>query len=272
VVNCHLSGGAAPERRLRQVHEALDQIRKWKNKAKSALDSQRKARRPSPRRIATAEESLRRELRSGVVVCGDFNSDGDTAVRRLLVEGHVEPDWRENQYPEVALTSSRKSHSLGQFVDAAELAYGANVCDGDYGECPAPGSRPATYVVPDLAARLLLPVAEGRKLRTEFGRQVARSLADTLKLRKFTEDEIERAFQRIDLDENSQIDAEEIDHLVSLVHSSAFEREATADERARFLKGFGVPVSGGLGPAKTTLSRDQMAAQLRALQQELGEF
>ena len=150
-----MSGGAAPERRLRQVHEALDQIRKWKNKvrleasfenkvrfenaitpafsdylfsgmlmkAKSALDSQRKARRPSPRRIATAEESLRRELRSGVVVCGDFNSDGDTAVRRLLVEGHVEPDWRENQYPEVALTSSRKSHSLGQFVDAAGMSF-----------------------------------------------------------------------------------------------------------------------------------------------------
>ena len=30
IANCHLSGGAAPERRLRQIHEVTEQIRKWK--------------------------------------------------------------------------------------------------------------------------------------------------------------------------------------------------------------------------------------------------
>eukprot|EP00961_Rhodomonas_salina_P032398 436882-Rhodomonas_salina.1 len=79
VVNCHLSGGAAPERRLRQVYEALEQIRKWKDKCFVALEKQRNANRPSPRNILKAEEAFHLQENAGVLVCGDFNSDGDTA-------------------------------------------------------------------------------------------------------------------------------------------------------------------------------------------------
>lgn len=37
-----------------------------------------------------------------IVVCGDFNSNGQTAVCKLLVEGVVEASYREKGYPEVS--------------------------------------------------------------------------------------------------------------------------------------------------------------------------
>ena len=92
VVNCHLSGGAAPERRLRQVHDAIDQVRKWNDARERELARQRRGNRPSPRGIAEAERALREYVDAGMVVCGDFNSDGNTAVRKLLVEGAVGPE------------------------------------------------------------------------------------------------------------------------------------------------------------------------------------
>ena len=131
IVNCHLSGGAAPERRLRQVHDGLEQIRKWTNAAERNLAQQRKNKRPSPKLVAAAELALQEYEGAGVVVCGDFNSDGNTAVRKLLVEGCVDSEWREPQYPNLRLTSKRREHAFGAFVDAAELAYGGNVADGD---------------------------------------------------------------------------------------------------------------------------------------------
>jgi mRNA deadenylase 3'-5' endonuclease subunit Ccr4 len=114
VVNCHLSGGAAPQRRLNQVYEALEQIRKWKTMVATALEKQRNANRPSPKNIDKAQEALRLQENAGVIVCGDFNSDGDTGVRRLLVEGSIDPHWRESQYPSVPLTSRRKEQ--GHFL------------------------------------------------------------------------------------------------------------------------------------------------------------
>lgn len=76
VINCHLSGGAAPDKRLRQVHAALEQIKKWRDKAASALTTQKNAKRPSAKNIAQAEEMLQSEDQAAVIVCGDFNSDG----------------------------------------------------------------------------------------------------------------------------------------------------------------------------------------------------
>ena len=77
VINCHLSAGeitTAARRRLRQVHDALEAMRKARAKLPGA---------------ATLDPTI---------VCGDFNSDGDgtgaTAVRELLTRGEVLPTYR----------------------------------------------------------------------------------------------------------------------------------------------------------------------------------
>ena len=181
VVNCHLSGGAVPERRLRQLHDAMEQIRKWNDKATTELQKQKNANRLNPHNLQKAQQAHDRHRRAAVVVCGDFNSDGNTAVRRFLVHGQVSSNWREPQYPQRTLTSKHLQHAW-QLCDAAELAYGSNVCDGDYGQAVLPSTakcRPATYVVPNLAARLLLPVGNNNHdnshesattaTRTQFG-------------------------------------------------------------------------------------------------------
>lgn len=272
IVNCHLTGGAAPQRRLRQVHEALEQIRKWKAKAQQTVDRQKKANRPNPRSIAEAEKQSQLEEESGVIVCGDFNSDGDTGVRRLLVDGVVNPDWREPQYPAVPLTSKPRQNSVGTFCDAAELAYAANVCDGDYGEEPALGCRPATYVVPNLASLLLLPTSCETVLRTQFGLQVARGLADTLRLQEFCEQEVDKAFESIDLDGNDRIDKEEVEELLVSVYLATHDRLPDDQERNHFLETFWDSKSSSLssnGRRSTGLSRGELSEKLLAPQQEL---
>ena len=262
VVNCHLSGGAAPDRRLRQVYEGLDQIRKWKNKAAQALQKQRQANRPSPKRIQKAEEDLQLQENAGVLVCGDFNSDGNTGVRRFLVHGSVEPDWREPQYPNLQLTSKTRGHPM-TFLDASELAYGANVCDGDYGEIPALGCRPATYVVPNLASLLLMPVQGEGVPRTEFGYQMARGIAETLGMKKFSEEEIDSAFDSLDLDGNDLIDGNEIQQLLETVYVNTYGRQEIERERKRFFSDFNGHRN------KDGLTREQMKEKLINLQIEL---
>ena len=267
VANCHLSGGAAPERRLRQVHEALDQVRKWKSKAASTVDAQRKSNRPSVKNIQRSEEYLRLLEKAGVIVCGDFNSDGQTGVRRLLVEGSVDPEWREPQYPDVPLTSSQRDQHLGRFADSAEQMYKANVCDGDYGEIPTFGSRPATSVVPNLASLLLLPVPGESIERTQFGHQVAKGLAKNLKLQEFSESEVEEAFKRIDLDGNNVIDAAEVLELIDSVYVAVYGREPTHSEQDKFFDGFrGQEADVG---SDFKLSREELTENLMALRQEL---
>jgi mRNA deadenylase 3'-5' endonuclease subunit Ccr4 len=213
LVNCHLSGGAAPERRLRQVHDGLQQIQKHINALERDLTQQRKGKRPSPKLVAKAEKALDEYQNAGIIVTGDFNSDGNTAVRKLLVEGCVEREWREPQYPTLVLSSKRLVHSFGGFIDAAELAYGGNVCDGDYsGEVHSliNGTRPATYVVPNLASLLLLPISEQEgPPRTQFGIQIARGVAETLNLNDWCSQELDRAFDLVDRDGNGSIDEDE---------------------------------------------------------------
>lgn len=242
IVNCHLSGGAAPERRLRQVHDGLDQIRKWTAALERTLLQQKKGKRPSPKLVAKAEQAFQEyQDHSGIIVCGDFNSDGNTAVRKLLVEGCVEPDWYEPQYPNLRLTSKRKEQMFGTFADAAELAYAGNVCDGDYAEAHSlsGGSRPATYVVPNLASLLMLPISETEgPPRTEFGMQIARGLAETLNLNDFCESEIDGAFDLVDHDGNGVIDQEEVWTLLESVYVATYGQQIE-QERNNFFRGFG---------------------------------
>ena len=166
LANVHLSGGASPDRRLRQVHGVTERVRKWV--AADAKKPPPKGRRGSAaRRAKEASEAEAAASNSEaspprVIITGDFNSDGNTAVRRLLVDGSVEPEWREPQFNEVELTSKPRRHGLGAFADAGEVAYAQNVCDGDWGDWGGRidyahyrERRPATYVVPSLGAAFL---------------------------------------------------------------------------------------------------------------------
>ena len=80
---------------------------------------------------ATGAEELLRHL--AVIVAGDFNSQGATAVRELLVHNAVAPDFRESGDPterhqaETAVTSKAKRHVLSPFADAYALAFGEAV-------------------------------------------------------------------------------------------------------------------------------------------------
>ena len=187
VANAHLSGGAAPDRRLRQVHGVTERIRKWVNAAAAKPKPRLQGRRGSAARRAQEAEARAASASAGAgagagagaaptgppppppplpqpscIIAGDFNSDGNTAVRRLLIEGAVDPDWREPQYGAVELTSRPRGHELGALSDAGEVAYGQNVCDGDWGDWGMRtgydryrARRPATYVVPSLASVFL---------------------------------------------------------------------------------------------------------------------
>ena len=105
VVNVHLTAGPSADRRLRQMHEALETVEKEAKKLKL-----------NPDQLA-------------VLVCGDFNSQGSTAVRELLVKGVVSPDFRESGDPTEKgqegkqITSKIRRHGLPHFQDAADVAY-----------------------------------------------------------------------------------------------------------------------------------------------------
>ena len=64
--------------------------------------------------------------RAAVVVAGDFNSQGATAVRELLTRGEVLPDYREAGDPteraqaSTEVTSKPKRQIVGAFVDACD--------------------------------------------------------------------------------------------------------------------------------------------------------
>ncbi|CAJ1335463.1 unnamed protein product [Effrenium voratum] len=103
VVNVHLSAGPNADRRLRQVQEALDVVSK--DAKKLQLED------------------------SAVLVCGDFNSQGNSAVRELLVKGVVNADFRESGDPTEKgqegrqVTSKTRQQKLGEFQDALDVAF-----------------------------------------------------------------------------------------------------------------------------------------------------
>eukprot|EP00435_Cladocopium_sp_Y103_P029006 s1120_g7.t1 len=100
VVNVHLTAGPAADRRLRQATEALEAV----------------------------EKDWRRAESVPIVFCGDFNSQGSSAVRQLLTQGQVLPEFRESGDPTERgqegkqITSKVRKHSLATFQDAAEAA------------------------------------------------------------------------------------------------------------------------------------------------------
>jgi len=263
LVNCHLSGGAAPERRLRQVHDGLQQVQKWTNARERILTKLQKGNRPSPKAVGKATKAFDEFQNGAVIVSGDFNSDGNTAVRKLLVDRSVEPEWREPQYPNLQLTSKTKQHSFGTFVDAAELAYGGNVCDGDYADKQSwntDNARPPTYVVPNLASLLLLPVSGKGPPRTEFGLQVARGFADALNLQDFCESEIDQAFEQADNDGNGLIDRDEVQMLLESAYVATYGQQIE-QEHNNFFRGFG-------NREGSELTKEQFISRLKALQQD----
>ena len=261
ILNCHLSGGAAPERRLRQVHDGLQQIQKYINALQIDLKKKQNFKRPSPKFISRAKKALNDYESAGIVVAGDFNSDGNTAVRKLLVEGVVDSKWREPQYPNLGLTSNQRGHTFGKFIDSYELAFKSNVCDGDWsGSQLIDGARPATYVVPNLASLLLLPISEQRgPSRTQFGMQIAKGVAETLNLNDWCEQELDRAFDMVDIDGNGSIDKNEILSLLEEVYVSTLGQQIKK-ERNNFFRGF--------GEERTSLTKDQFITRLQALQQD----
>lgn len=119
VVNCHLTGGHVPERRLRQVFDALDTVRKEATRVNAPA--------PTPSGKVKGAGGSRNGKKGAnntstgqggktgtggapvdtvsVVVCGDMNSDGQTAVWELLTKGVLKASFREQGYPEVRLVS-----------------------------------------------------------------------------------------------------------------------------------------------------------------------
>ena len=290
VMNCHLSGGAVPKRRLKQIQEGIDQLRKWKNMSNQKLMKQLNANRPSKKVIEEVTLEVERQNHSGTIICGDFNSDGNTGVRKYLVDGYIDETWTEPQYPNVQLTTKSNSHDY-TFQDSAELAYGSNVCDGDYGECIFDGGgggggegddneygvfkntcRPATYVVPNLAAALLMPLDDDpsayhfRQRKTEFGPQLAQGLAATLGLKDWCQKEIDVAFERIDIDGSGRIDEEEIQMLLEDVYIHVFGREEIEKERRRF---FNLGLSSKDNETCKILTKTDLKQALVTLQKEI---
>jgi len=105
VVNVHLSAGQTADRRLRQMTEALD-----------AVSKDARSRKEEPSKVPT-------------VVCGDFNSQGSTGVRELLMSGEVGPEFREHGDPTEKgepkqVTSKTKRQAIGNFKDSAHEAFG----------------------------------------------------------------------------------------------------------------------------------------------------
>eukprot|EP00903_Cladosiphon_okamuranus_P013552 g12623.t1 len=184
VINCHLTGGGAPERRMRQVLDGLDTARKEASKlisAEAAAAAAEGGKSKGSEKGGGGAEG--REGRKGgkggggaasapapgtsapVVVCGDFNSNGRTAVWELLTKGVVEASFREQGYPDTAITSKDKRHGFGPFADLYEEAYGAG--EGSEGGSmlergdPLAAHPPPTFLVPLLHPHFIGEDGEG---------------------------------------------------------------------------------------------------------------
>ena len=168
VLNCHLSAGSEARRRLRQVSDALDAVRKLLAKVSPAGAAAAKGgdkggggkggggkgggdkgggnkgdgkggAKAKGGGAASSSSSVRPPA---IVVCGDFNSQGKSGVRELLMRGEVLPTFRESGDPTEGLqgftgaesreevTSKAKRQSFGLFADAAEEAYRASAAEG----------------------------------------------------------------------------------------------------------------------------------------------
>jgi len=102
VLNGHLTAAPQPERRFRQVFDALDQLRK------------------DLKRLQVPPES------AAVVVCGDFNAaPADSATHHLLTGGTVDAEFREPRWPDRRLSSKPRRHIFAPFSEVYQEALGA---------------------------------------------------------------------------------------------------------------------------------------------------
>ncbi|CAM9882516.1 unnamed protein product, partial [Hapterophycus canaliculatus] len=186
VVNCHLTGGPVPERRMRQVFDGLDTARKEAAKLLAAAQARNsKGNKKSGgggggggggkkggKEAASATAGAPAPGTSvPVVVCGDFNSNGRTAVWELLTAGLLEASYRERGYPETVITSKDKRQGFGPFGDVYEEAYGGEVHQGgtvlDIGGVGGGTGPPPTFLVPLLHPHFLGEDGEGISARLQ---------------------------------------------------------------------------------------------------------
>lgn len=191
VANCHLSAGPQPKRRLTQIHQVTDTIRKKLTKERSereciALSKMRQKKKKEKRKKGRIDQEQKNpeELKSGnttvavvaepvpapegktpvnvpslseylqsanIIICGDFNAQGDTGVRQLLTQGHVLPSFRESGDPaeenHPCLTSKKKSHPFSFFEDVYCSAFAATPTV----------KPPATLICPQLKGKMVDP-------------------------------------------------------------------------------------------------------------------
>ena len=152
VINAHLSAGPEARRRLRQVHEALETARKLIAKTAGGGKAAGGKAGGGGGKGGSASAAA---MPARVVVAGDFNSQGHSAVRELLEAGEVLPSFRESGDPteaaqaESEVTSKPKRQALGRFADAQAVA------------CAASGvARPPTLIAAELMSRM--QQADGR--------------------------------------------------------------------------------------------------------------
>ena len=145
VSNLHLSAGnglGQNERRLRQMYECVDTIRKEQNKVLTIVSKDKKG----PKKKGQAKDGSGDgdnfvDLSFTTVIVGDMNMDssveralrgeGNSAVDELLTKGVVDAGFIEDG---VTVTSKAKINKIGLLCDAYELAY-------------KPDRPPATLVV-----------------------------------------------------------------------------------------------------------------------------
>ena len=155
VVNCHLTGGPNPDKRMRQVHDATEYIRKEVNKMqpKPAVDK---------KKGATDSTAPAQFVPPAVILCGDFNEEcKDSAVQKLLCEGLVPADFAVDG---VVITSKAKKQELGSFKDVHSGMYES-----------VESARPPTLICPNLDEHFLGPAANQ-------GEQAATTTVPTPKL------------------------------------------------------------------------------------------
>ena len=119
------------------------------------------------------------------------------------------------------------------------------------------GIRPATYVVPNLASLLLLPISDDEIPRTEFGMQIAKGLAEKLSLNEFCQSELDAAFDLVDDDGNGVLDEDEVLSLLESAYVATYG-EQIEQERNNFFRGF--------GKSKSELTKKEFIMRLTALQ------
>lgn len=113
IVNAHLHAGDAGQR-LQQAEGALDAVAKLARGLQVTFPG------------------------TPVVFCGDFNSQGKTAVHELLVNGSVSADFREADHQ---VTKSGKKNKVELFHDAADVFFQG---------CP-----PATLLLENIDSKML---------------------------------------------------------------------------------------------------------------------